>query len=230
MKLFFKVALSLKRFGFIIRLIGIVIGFSILSTTIRDLKFSLLVSKAPVLSIAQLSKMKVEDIPLYFKVDKVTLLSDNFVGQYKTRKHSTEKTLKGIYFPVYDVQALSADTAAKPACQLIVHDEKVDEKKLQSGDYFGGDTFSVEGRFGGSYIDSDTRRLLEREGHPLADNCILIEKGDQPLSTAMAIMLTLIFGTGTLLLLASLLPASNLQRKSGIAVVAEPETVIYHQH
>ncbi|NML38996.1 hypothetical protein HHL17_17470 [Chitinophaga sp. G-6-1-13] len=228
MKIFFKAALLLKRLGIIMRLAGIVICLALLHSAVQDLRFSISVSKAPTLTITELSKMPMDNIPLYFKVEKAALLGDSYVGEYKQQKRSSQKTLKGIYYPVYDEQALAADTSDTPPSYLVVHDSQVNEKTLEAGHYFNTGSFSVEGRFSRSYIDKETRDLLEKEGYPLATNCLQIEKGNMPMSLTTCLVLGVLGVLGTLLLVATLLPSSLLDKRSGAPVPAE--ITILHQH
>jgi hypothetical protein len=210
MKLILILILFLKRFGYILRTIAIIIcGVLVFSEAIPDLKFDLITKHVQPMTEKQIIDSKKETLPLYLKVLDVQLVGNVYIEERMQKKNATTSTLSSIIYPVYNENIISEELSDLKdiPCYIVVKDTKVREKDLSA--YFSQNNM-IEGKYDRTTIDSETRNLLIDSGYTVAENCILIYKGTMPWSISTSLIVILLVGFLGILILLSLLPFSLL--------------------
>mgnify|MGYP003647880846 FL=1 len=211
MKLLFTIALLLKRFGIILRGLGVVLCFVLLILeAIPDLKYNFLVGKTKSYTEKQIIETKKEELPLYLKISDVEPVGEMYITEMYQKKNETPR-LSAIIYPVYNLKKgiNNIDKLKKSPCNIVVKDPDVNENTLST--YFDK-KYEIEGKFDQSLIDDETKKLLVEGGYNIADNCILIKKGAKVWSSTTCILMIVGFGFVGLLILLSLLPLSILHK------------------
>ena len=213
MKVILSITLLLKRFGIIMRAIGIAICCGLLFyEAIPDLTFNLKIGNTKTFTEKQIISSKKEDLPLYLKISDVEPIGDMYVQELSYKKKTNDTTLSAIIYPVYNLQGksiLNLDEFKKTPCNIVVRDPDVTEKTLLT--YFQKKKI-IEGKFDQTFIDNETKQLLVNSGYNISENCILIKKGAKYWSTTVCVLVILGFGLIGILILLSLLPSSILHK------------------
>jgi len=211
MKLLLSITLLLKRFGIILRGLGIALCCALLFfEAIPDLTFNLKVGKTKAYTEKQIVDTKKEELPLYLKISDVEAIGEMYVTEMYQKKNQTP-TLSAIIYPVYNLQKgiNNIDELKKSPCNIVVKDGGVNETTIKT--YFDTKKL-IEGKFNQTLIDIETRKLLTEGGYNISDNCILLEKGVKVWSNSTCILVILGFGLIGVLILLSLLPSSILHK------------------
>ena len=201
-----KFIIFLKRLGFINRIIGVgALSFIMFFVVIPDVSYLISQDKEEKLSLETLASLNEGSIPKYFTV------SDELVpsGHYVEERTEDDGELKGIVYPVFP----QSDTAFVDV-KLLIEDRKVNDAELEDESYFISLGTTFRGGHDGSYVDSETRGILEEMGYQLADNVIILKKDQKPgkLSNNLiaVVVLTLLILAG----LASFIPTKYLEGSS----------------
>ncbi|MDF7817868.1 hypothetical protein P1X15_09680 [Runella sp. MFBS21] len=245
-----KIILFCKRPGIINRLIffgGALIA--LFSFFIPDVKFGLTMKNPPKLSIEQIKKTPIDDLPRYIIVtdskvlqserkfglealgdslvstlsedqkqslgESLNISSYGYVTEQKIKKRDT--TLSAIYYPVYSIaEAKTTQTANALECYVVIKDTHVTPAELENDKYFTNATFSIQGRFDGTTIDSETLNLLEESGYHANKNAIILTKGNTPMSLVNAIVLSILAALIAIIVFLSFLSSSFLYKIFGV--------------
>lgn len=211
MKLLLSITLLLKRFGFILRGLGIALCCGLLFfEAIPDLTYNLKIGKTKTYTEKQIIDTKKEELPLYLKISDVEAVGEMYVTEMYQKKNQTP-TLSAIIYPVYNLQKgiNYIDELKKSPCYIVVKDGKVNENTIKT--YFDKKKL-IEGKFAQTLIDSETRKLLTEGGYNISDNCILLEKGVKVWSISTSILVIFGFGLIGIFIFLSLLPTSILHK------------------
>lgn len=211
MKLLLSITLLLKRFGIILRGLGIALCCGLIFyEAIPDLLFNLKVGKIKTYTENQIIDSKIKELPLYLKISDVEAVGEMYVTEMYQKKNQTPK-LSAIIYPVYNLQrgSKNIDELKKSPCYIVVKDREVNETTLKT--YFEKNKL-IEGKFNQSLIDTETKKLLIEGGYNISKNCILLEKGVTVWSSSTCILVILGFGIIGILILCSLFPSSFLHK------------------
>ncbi len=153
--------------------------------------------------------------PVYPKEEAVLDLIDqdpnnkkesNAENTTSLKSDSTENVL--IMPDVYNIEA-----------RLVIHDRNVQESQLESDstdNYFNSPTFSIEGKYDGFRLDSETKKLFEEEGIKISKDAIVLNRGDKVMPYYL-VFLTLFIALATLILsVASFIHTNALAEWAGI--------------
>ena len=193
----------LKRFGFLYRIIGIVVCFVLLSSSFKDLMFTSTSKKTEAMSIEDLTALPQSQIPRYLKLKNVALANGNYVV---TQNEDTGEILDASY-PVYSLDQLSEiDTLNPnpPVAHVIIKDKYFDEDSLQM-------VMDIDGMYDNESF-GEAKRILTDNGVKVSEEAVLIVKS-QPPSFKLSLITTLVTFTLGLLILLSFIPNSKLGGK-----------------
>lgn len=211
MKLLLSITLLLKRFGFILRGLGIALCCALLFfEAIPDLMFNFKIGKTITYTEKQILDTKKEELPLYLKISDVEAIGEMYVTEMYQKKDRKPK-LSAIIYPVYNLHKgfNNIDELKKSPCNIVVRDRDVNETTLKT--YFDKKKL-IEGKFAQTLIDKETRKILTEGGYTISDNCILLEKGVKVWNNSTCILVILGFGLIAILIFLSLLPSSILHK------------------
>ncbi|MBF4473787.1 hypothetical protein [Flavobacterium sp. HJJ] len=211
MKLLLSITLLLKRFGIILRGLGIALCCGLLFfEAIPDLIFNLNVGKTKSYTENQIIESKKEDLPLYLRISDVEPVGEMYVEEMYQKKNE-EPTLSAIIYPVYNLKKgfNNINDLKNTPCNIVVKDPDVSETTLKT--YFNEKKI-IEGKFDQSLIDQETKKILIDGGYKISDNCILLVKGAKFWSSSTCILVILGSGLLGILILLSLLPSSTLHK------------------
>lgn len=192
----------LKRISFIYRLIGIGIGFMFFSSSIKDVLFLSSYNNAQPMTIDMLSELPPNEIPRYLQLENVSLLSDLYVA---TQNEDTGEIMDASY-PVYSASQVAASAdgdQSKVQAKVLVKDKDFSEESMLLP------VMNISGMYDDESF-GETKNILEANGVSVADNAILIVKGETPPAMGSSAAEALITGLLSILLLLSFAPAKYL--------------------
>ena len=141
----------------------------------------------------------------------------NYVIQQRVKKGDT--TLSSVTYPVYsksEIQKTANASSSNLTAFVVIKDSHVTKEQLEGDKYFNDSTFSINGRFDGSTIDSELLKLLQENGYNVSKDAIILEKGNTPMTLASAIIFTLITSLFALFCFLGFLPLSLLCKIFGV--------------
>lgn len=211
MKLLFTITHLFKRFGIILRGLGIALcGTIVFIVAIPDLKFNLETGNVQTYTEQQIIDSKKEELPLYLKVSNVEPIGEMYVTEMYQKKNETPR-LSAIYYPVFNLKKgfHNLEELKNSPCNIVVKDDNVNDETIKT--YFSKKNI-IEGKFDQRLIDSETKKLLTDSGYNITDNCILIDKGAKFWSSSACVIMILSFGFLGILILLSILPSPVLHK------------------
>lgn len=188
----------LKRISFIYRLIGIAIGFMFFSSNIKDVLFLSSYNDAQPMTIEMLSELPQSEIPRYLQLEDVSILGDLYVA---TQNEDTGEVLDASY-PVYSASQLAGDQS-KLAAKVLIKDKNFSEESMLQP------VRNVAGMYDNDSF-GEVKGILEANGVSVADDAILIVKGETPPSMGTSALAALITGILGLLLVLTFVPRKYL--------------------
>jgi hypothetical protein len=233
-----KIAFLIKKLGFFYRLIGIFIaGYLVFGMAIPDIKFNLTSGKVIEMTLEQLMKTPVDNIPRYLKIKDAVVPSDSYV-EFRKKKRNT---LTGIYYPVYpssdleidmnnfsdtndilsnDSIRIFEDTLGNISLlknpdnlfsRLVIHDTHVKDSDLDStGTYFSNPKFTIEGQYNGDVLTEDVLRIFKESGLNVSSDALVLNRGNTGMDNGKASILV-VFGLLIMLLgVISFIPETTL--------------------
>ncbi|MEM1215656.1 MAG: hypothetical protein AAGJ82_08230 [Bacteroidota bacterium] len=182
----------LKRVSFLYRIIGIVGATVFFMSNAKDVLFLSAHKDAQPLTIEMLSELEQGDIPRYLQLEGVSLMSDLYVATEDEDGYVMDAS-----YPVYSgTQLRSGGDQSTVAAKVLIKDKNFDEASLALGS-----AMYIEGMYDNESF-GETKGILEANGIKVADDAILIVKGEQP--PAMSSSLTAAILTGLLAILLTL--------------------------
>lgn len=206
MKYILTLLIFLKNFGFIYRIIGVVITFALLSEAVPDLKFNSDIKHIKNFTLDQVKKTNKEKLPRYFGISDVSAYGDLYVENFSIKNGDT--TLSSIVYPVYQ-NDINVQNLKDIECDVIVADDRV---KFEDLDEYFNKNAHIKGKFDGEFISDESKKILTDNGYKIAKNCIMLTKGKEPLEVGFCLLI--IFGAALALILVGLsfIPTSRLER------------------
>ena len=209
MKAIVSIAYFFKRLGVILRLVGLVFCFFILSNeAIPDLMFNMTMKSVKTYTEKEVLEMDIKDLPRFLRISNVLPYGDVYVKMLNKKKDGSTK-LTSIIYPVYSISQIEnlseSDDLSSIPCHIVVENSKVKEDEI---DAYLESIDVVEGKFDHTFIKKEARDILVESGYNLSDNCILIQHGDTPASTTFCLIAIIIGLFLIIFILLSLLPKS----------------------
>ncbi|TGM60194.1 hypothetical protein [Leptospira adleri] len=200
MNLVFKGIQFLHRFSVLYRIGGVGLSaFVIFGIAVPDMKFHSAKNNKTEFTFVEFVSTPADQIPRYIKIKDGVVPANNYVISTKKDR------LQHITYPV-----TTLDKTGTKHVKVIVKDSSVTQEELDDGTYFSSPSFSIEGRFNDTSLDSESEKIYKDMGYVLDSPIFLIERGSEPLGFFPALGLAiaaLIFG---IFVAASLLPESIL--------------------
>lgn len=211
MKYLLNITLLFKRFGLILRALGIGICIILLSEAIPDLIFNFKIKNVQIFTEEQIIKANKTELPRYLKISDVEPIGDMYVEELSYNKKRKDTILSAIVYPVYNLkkEIENLHQLKKSPCYIIVRDSKITKSTIKN--YFD-EKKSIEGKYNQSTIDPETKTLLSGSGYNIDENCIVIEKGSNPWGIKDSLFYIVVFGALGILIFLSFLPISTLHK------------------
>ncbi len=201
----------LKNFGFILRLIGLVIGFVLFQGFAKDLMFLSSSKGAKAMTVEQLMELPKSEIPRYIKLENLAMASDMYVASVNEETGE----IADASYPVYSANQLSSSDSitSLPEAHVIVKDNNFDENSMAM-------IMSVDGMYDNESFE-EVKDILVMNGVKVSNNAVLIDKKSPP-TFGSTLAWTLVLGLLSLLILLSFIPSRML----GIVEPVEEEQEI----
>ncbi|GAB3525440.1 RDD family protein [Emticicia fontis] len=242
---FVKTVVFLKRVSILYRLAGIVLALiAIFTIALPDLQFNMASGKPVEMTLDQLFKTPTTDLPRYLKITDAVVPSGSYVEIRKATSNSLQEIYYPVYpsatvksklnmanidslrdIAGNDSTAFRVTTDASGGlavvantnnieAKLVIHDTHVTDKDLDSL-YFSSPDFSIEGRYSGTSLPDNIKRLLTKEDVKISDNVIMLSRGDKGMDSFTAIMLIIGAIVLGILCILTLIPNDTLASFAG---------------
>lgn len=192
----------LKNISFIYRIIGIALGFMFFSSNFKDVLFLSSYSDAQPMTIDMLAELPQDEIPRYIQLENVSLMSDLYVA---TEDEETGEVLDASY-PIYSASQIAASVNGDQS--------SVEAKVLVKDKAFNAESMLLPAMNIAGMYDNDsfteTKNILEANGINIADDAILLVKGEAPPAMGSSLALALLTGLLSILLVLSFVPGKYL--------------------